>query len=167
MCLPDACCVGRVVACVVKWCLFVCNTTTQNTHTHTHTHTLTQMVDGNRKIVAHRINGYIPGRIMLLLANIHTKPRPIWFSRHGESQFNAQGRIGGDSPLSPRGLLYASKLNEFISGIYPPRSVMVIHEKKNVGGVASVCLYVWVGGGGGGWNGGVITIMYHGHSLNS
>lgn len=82
-----------------------------------------QVVDGNRKIVAHRINGYIPGRIMLLLANIHTKPRPIWFSRHGESQFNAMGRIGGDSPLSPRGMLYAQKLNDFISSVYPRRSV--------------------------------------------
>lgn len=78
-------------------------------------------MDGNRKIEAHRINGYIPGRIMLLLANIHTKPRPIWFSRHGESQFNAQGRIGGDSPLSPRGLLYATKLNEFVASVYPRR----------------------------------------------
>lgn len=77
------------------------------------------MVDGNRKLLAHRINGYIPGRIMLLLANIYPKPRPIWFSRHGESQFNAQGRIGGDSPLSPRGMLYAQKLHEFVSGVYP------------------------------------------------
>lgn len=50
---------------------------------------------------------------------VHTKPRPIWFSRHGESQFNAQGRIGGDSPLSPRGLLYAQKLHEFVSSVYP------------------------------------------------
>lgn len=84
-----------------------------------HTPHRKQVVDGNRKLLAHRINGYIPGRIMLLLANIHTKPRPIWFSRHGESQFNAQGRIGGDSPLSPRGMLYAQKLHEFVSGVYP------------------------------------------------
>lgn len=58
-----------------------------------------KLVDVGNKIVAHNINGYIPGRVMLLLANIHTKPRPIWMSRHGESQYNAQGLIGGDSPL--------------------------------------------------------------------
>lgn len=56
-------------------------------------------MDVGQKIVAHRINGYLVGRILLLLANIHIQPRPIWFSRHGESQYNAQGRIGGDSPL--------------------------------------------------------------------
>lgn len=27
---------------------------------------------------------------MLLLANLHVRPRPIWMSRHGESQFNTQ-----------------------------------------------------------------------------
>ena len=60
---------------------------------------MVQLVDVGQKIVAHRINGYLVGRILLLLANIHIQPRPIWFSRHGESQFNASGRIGGDSPL--------------------------------------------------------------------
>lgn len=58
---------------------------------------------------------------MSLHAFPQPQPRPIWFSRHGESQFNAQGRIGGDSPLSPRGMLYAEKLNEFVSSIYAPR----------------------------------------------
>lgn len=58
-----------------------------------------KLVDVGHKIVAHNIHGFIPGRVMLLLANIHTKPRPIWMSRHGESQYNSQGLIGGDSPL--------------------------------------------------------------------
>lgn len=79
-----------------------------------------KLVDAGQKIVSFRINGYVPGRLLLLLANIHTKPRPIWFSRHGESMFNSQGRIGGDSPLSARGILYAQKLEEFVHSIYQP-----------------------------------------------
>lgn len=79
-----------------------------------------KQVDAGQKIVSYRINGYIPGRLLLLLANIHTKPRPIWFSRHGESVFNSQGRIGGDSPLSARGILYAQKLEEFVHSVYRP-----------------------------------------------
>ena len=58
-----------------------------------------KLVDVGRKILSYCINGYVPGRILLLLANIHIQPRPIWFSRHGESQYNSQGKIGGDSPL--------------------------------------------------------------------
>jgi hypothetical protein len=58
-----------------------------------------QLHDVGRKIETFQFNGYIPGRIVLLLANIHIQPRPIWMSRHGESQYNASGRIGGDSPL--------------------------------------------------------------------
>lgn len=36
------------------------------------------------------ISGYVPGRITLLCLNLHLKPRPIWMSRHGESEFNMQ-----------------------------------------------------------------------------
>ncbi len=79
-----------------------------------------KLVDAGQKIVSFRINGYVPGRLLLLLANIHTQPRPIWFSRHGESVFNSQGRIGGDSPLSARGMLYAQKLDEFVHSVYKP-----------------------------------------------
>jgi broad specificity phosphatase PhoE len=31
-------------------------------------------------------------------------PRPIYLSRHGQSEYNVQGKIGGDSDLSPLGV---------------------------------------------------------------
>ncbi|CAN0288537.1 unnamed protein product, partial [Hapterophycus canaliculatus] len=43
-------------------------------------------------MVTNLISGYIPGRITLLCLNLHLKPRPIWMSRHGESEFNMQVR---------------------------------------------------------------------------
>ena len=80
-----------------------------------------KIFDGGKKLVSYKVNGYIPGRIMLLLANIHTKPRPIWFSRHGESIYNTQGKIGGDSKLSKNGMAYAKKLTEFFDTVYKAR----------------------------------------------
>ena len=41
--------------------------------------------------------------------------KPIYVSRHGESEYNVQDRIGGDSPLSPRGELYAKALGRFFN----------------------------------------------------
>ncbi len=34
--------------------------------------------------------------------------------KHGESLYNLDGRIGGDTMLSPRGELYAKKLPELV-----------------------------------------------------
>lgn len=79
-----------------------------------------------------RIHGYLQSRIAFYLMNLHLKPRSIFFSRvcvhifpenrtsvltgpqHGESQFNVEGKIGGDSPLSERGRHYAEALPALI-----------------------------------------------------
>jgi broad specificity phosphatase PhoE len=37
-----------------------------------------------------------------------------WPQQHGESQFNVEGKIGGDSLLSPRGMQYAEALPALI-----------------------------------------------------
>nr|KYP45719.1 6-phosphofructo-2-kinase/fructose-2,6-biphosphatase 1 [Cajanus cajan] len=46
--------------------------------------------------------------------NTHLTPRPILLTRHGESQDNVRGRIGGDSALSEAGELYKKKLAKFV-----------------------------------------------------
>lgn len=46
--------------------------------------------------------------------NIHITPRTIYLTRHGESEHNLSGILGGDSDLSPRGLEYAKKLGQFV-----------------------------------------------------
>lgn len=43
--------------------------------------------------------------------------RRLFLSRHGESQNNLYGKIGGDAPLSDRGQLYAKLLAEFVEGL--------------------------------------------------
>ena len=46
--------------------------------------------------------------------NLRVNRAPIYISRHGESQHNVLGLIGGDSELSPQGLRYAKALAKFI-----------------------------------------------------
>ena len=45
--------------------------------------------------------------------HIHNRPRPIYFTRHGESVFNVEDKVGGDPDLSSRGYAYAKTLNVF------------------------------------------------------
>jgi broad specificity phosphatase PhoE len=71
-----------------------------------------KIVDVGKTVIAHRIEGYLPARLVFFLLNVHIEPRPIWLTRHGESEYNVEGRIGGDAPLSPRGALYAERLAE-------------------------------------------------------
>jgi 6-phosphofructo-2-kinase/fructose-2,6-biphosphatase 2 len=84
------------------------------------------------EVTVSRINGYLQSRIAFYLMNLHLKPRRIFFSRvslpchyraaaahereqHGESQYNVEGKIGGDSSLSPRGVLYSEQLPSLIT----------------------------------------------------
>ena len=41
-------------------------------------------------------------------------PKSLFLTRHGESELNVQGRIGGDGELSGRGREFAGRLAEFI-----------------------------------------------------
>jgi len=68
---------------------------------------------GSRYLV-NRVQDHIQSRIVYYLMNIHVTPRSIYLSRHGESELNLLGRIGGDSALSPRGQKYATALATFI-----------------------------------------------------
>ncbi|KAF7317071.1 6PF2K domain-containing protein [Mycena chlorophos] len=72
-----------------------------------------------KEVTVSRINGYLSSRIAFYLMNLHLNPRSIYLSRHGESQYNVEGKLGGDSLLSPRGMEYARALPALI--------------KKNVG----------------------------------
>ncbi|KAI2650083.1 6-phosphofructo-2-kinase/fructose-2,6-bisphosphatase [Labeo rohita] len=58
---------------------------------------------GSRYLV-NQVQDHIQSRIVYYLMNIHVTPRTIYLCRHGESELNLLGRIGGDSGLSPRGM---------------------------------------------------------------
>nr|VZI06295.1 unnamed protein product [Spirometra erinaceieuropaei] len=69
-----------------------------------------------QRYLANRIEGNVNSRIVYYLMNINVGKRTIYLVRHGESQLNLQGRIGGDSSLSERGRLFAQKLGKFVEG---------------------------------------------------
>jgi broad specificity phosphatase PhoE len=45
--------------------------------------------------------------------NLHTLPRTFYFTRHGQSEYNLSGKIGGDASLTPAGVEYARRLAVF------------------------------------------------------
>jgi hypothetical protein len=69
-----------------------------------------KLVGAGTQVISHRIQGYLPSRLVFFLMQIQPTDRPIWLTRHGESEFNVLGRIGGDAPLTERGQSYASAL---------------------------------------------------------
>ncbi|OQR84984.1 6-phosphofructo-2-kinase/fructose-2,6-biphosphatase [Achlya hypogyna] len=78
-----------------------------------------KVIDVGRQMFCNQVFGYLQSRIMFLMANLQIRPRPIWLSRHGQSMYNTQGKIGGDSLLSPHGAQYAAQLDKFINAHYP------------------------------------------------
>ncbi|XP_073184939.1 6-phosphofructo-2-kinase/fructose-2,6-bisphosphatase 3 isoform X1 [Lepidochelys kempii] len=75
---------------------------------------LIKVIDVGRRFLVNRVQDHIQSRIVYYLMNIHVQPRTIYLCRHGESEFNLKGRIGGDCGLSNRGKKFASALNKFV-----------------------------------------------------
>ncbi|KAL8895470.1 MAG: hypothetical protein Q9207_008163 [Kuettlingeria erythrocarpa] len=73
-----------------------------------------QMIDVGRKVVSHQIRGFLSAQTVYYLLNFNLSPRQIWITRHGESNDNIAGKIGGDSDLSHTGRAYARALTRFI-----------------------------------------------------
>uniref|UniRef100_A0A673MLP3 6-phosphofructo-2-kinase/fructose-2,6-bisphosphatase 2 n=1 Tax=Sinocyclocheilus rhinocerous TaxID=307959 RepID=A0A673MLP3_9TELE len=73
-----------------------------------------KVMNVGRRFLVNRVQDYIQSKIIYYLMNIHVHSHSIYLCRHGESEHNIQGRIGGDSELSPRGRQFASALCEFI-----------------------------------------------------
>nr|XP_060619283.1 6-phosphofructo-2-kinase/fructose-2,6-bisphosphatase 1 isoform X3 [Anolis sagrei ordinatus] len=87
---------------------------------------------GSRYLV-NRVQDHIQSRTVYYLMNIHVTPRSIYLSRHGESELNLRGRIGGDSGLSERGKQYACALSGFIrSQCINDLKVWTSHMKRTI-----------------------------------
>uniref|UniRef100_A0A8C5LKJ7 6-phosphofructo-2-kinase/fructose-2,6-bisphosphatase 2 n=1 Tax=Leptobrachium leishanense TaxID=445787 RepID=A0A8C5LKJ7_9ANUR len=77
-------------------------------------HSLIKVINVGQRFLVNRVQDYIQSKIVYYLMNIHVQPRTIYLCRHGESECNLAGRIGGDSGLSPRGKQFAQALRKFI-----------------------------------------------------
>lgn len=72
--------------------------------------TYIKVVNVGQQVIINRIQDYLQSHVVYYIMNLHIKPRSIWLSRHGESEYNLSGKIGGDANLSPRGDAYAHAL---------------------------------------------------------
>uniref|UniRef100_A0A4W5QW04 6-phosphofructo-2-kinase/fructose-2,6-biphosphatase 4b n=1 Tax=Hucho hucho TaxID=62062 RepID=A0A4W5QW04_9TELE len=73
-----------------------------------------KIMDVGRRYLVNRVLDHIQSRIVYYLMNIHITPRSIYLCRHGESDLNVKGCIGGDSGLSGRGKEFSKCLGKFI-----------------------------------------------------
>ncbi|BAO40912.1 Fructose-2 [Kluyveromyces marxianus] len=76
--------------------------------------TFVRLINVAQQVIINKIETYLESRIVFYVMNLHIRPRSIWLSRHGESIYNVEKKIGGDSHLSPRGLQYAKKLPDLV-----------------------------------------------------
>lgn len=74
-----------------------------------------QMIDVGRKVIHHQLKGFLSGGISSYLTTFNLAPRQIWITRHGMSQDNALGRLGGNSDLTEEGEIYSLDLYTFIT----------------------------------------------------
>ncbi|KAJ0174753.1 hypothetical protein K1T71_009861 [Dendrolimus kikuchii] len=66
-------------------------------------------------VTAYKVAGQKESGILGYLSGMRGLPQTLYFTRHGESEYNVLGRIGGDASLSPRGQLYGRALAEHIN----------------------------------------------------
>ena len=71
-----------------------------------------KIVNSHRYVV-HNIRGYLSLKVVHFVMNLHTLPRTFYLTRHGQSEYNLLGKIGGDSGLTPAGVEYARRLAVF------------------------------------------------------
>ncbi|KAL1840767.1 hypothetical protein VTJ49DRAFT_159 [Mycothermus thermophilus] len=74
-----------------------------------------QMIDVGRKIIQHRLRGFLSGGIVSYLTTFNLSPRQIWITRHGQSVDNKYHKLGGNSELTERGHYYGQALYNFIT----------------------------------------------------
>jgi len=85
-----------------------------------------KIVDVGRKVVVCGVaeHGYLLTQVVHFLLHLHLQQRSVWLTRHGESEFNVLGRIGGDASLTESGRAYARMLADVVQRRAGPRAVV-------------------------------------------
>jgi len=76
-----------------------------------------KLINYGEKVITNNMRGYLPMRIVQFLSNIHTKSHSIYISRHGQSEYNMLGKLGGNPPLTSYGNEYATRLARFAEDV--------------------------------------------------
>ncbi|MCB9663269.1 MAG: histidine phosphatase family protein [Alphaproteobacteria bacterium] len=85
-----------------------------------------RLIDMGERIELNRIEGFLPGQLVVFLMHLHDLQRPVYLTRHGESLFNVENRIGGDPDLSPAGQAYAANLRSWVAEHLPTTQPLTV-----------------------------------------
>lgn len=77
-------------------------------------HAYIKTINAGTTVIAHNIQGYTHTRILYYLLNLRLRLKPIYLSRHGQSVYNQEGKIGGDSDITEKGHEYGKALAKFV-----------------------------------------------------
>lgn len=81
--------------------------------------------DCGRKVEYFNIEGLIECMLLTFLINFKVSTKQIYITRHGESLYNLEGKIGGDSDISEEGKKYSVKLYNYISLQFKPEDIII------------------------------------------
>ena len=73
-----------------------------------------KLVNSGQQVILNRVQGNLAWDVATFVGKFNPTPSPIWLTRHGQSEGNLAGQIGGDSPLTPLGQVYAARLAQFM-----------------------------------------------------
>lgn len=65
------------------------------------------------RVMTNRMRAYLPQRIVQFLTATHPTAHKIYLCRHGESEYNTTGRLGGNSPITAKGMVFSEILARF------------------------------------------------------
>lgn len=74
-----------------------------------------KIINAGKKVIAYNISGYLSSQCVFFLLNFNLADRQIWLTANGESVYNVQNQLGGDSDLTKNGIQFAKALPKFIS----------------------------------------------------
>lgn len=66
-----------------------------------------------KKYEIHDVRGYLKLKVVHFIMSLHNLERTYYITRHGQSEYNLLGKIGGDSGISANGIEYARRLAKF------------------------------------------------------
>jgi 6-phosphofructo-2-kinase / fructose-2,6-biphosphatase 2 len=104
--------------------------------------TYTKIINIGDRVVINQVQNYLQSRLVYYLTNLHIKPRSIWLSRHGESEYNLDGKIGGDANLSERGERYAKLLPELVKKSGLPKDAPLTIWTSTLGRTSQTARYL-------------------------
>lgn len=73
------------------------------------------MIDVGKKVIHFQLKGFLTGGISSYLTTFNLHPRQIWITRHGKSEDNTRGKLGGNSDITQEGRAYGTVLYNFIT----------------------------------------------------